>query len=56
MGRFLSFCPTMDMVRKWVVVKWQLKGSVEICSMSSGIFLFKFMMLEDLISVFSSGP
>lgn len=55
-GRFLSFRPTVDMVRKWVALKWRLKGSVEIYAMSGGIFLFKFTMPEDLVSVLSTGP
>lgn len=55
-GCFLSFRPMMDMVRRWVSTKWCLKGSVEICAMASGHFLFNFTASKYLISVLSSGP
>lgn len=55
-GRFLSFRPTVDMVKRWALTKWNLKGSVEVCTILGGIFLFKFTTMEDLISILSSRP
>lgn len=55
-GHFLSFRPMVDMVRRWAMAKWRLKGSVDICAMAGGIFLFKFTTSENLILVLSSSP
>ena len=39
------------MVRKWVVGQWKLKGSVSTSAMLGSIFLFRFMVVEDLSMV-----
>lgn len=55
-GYFISFHPMVDMVKRWVVAKWHIKGSVAICAMVGGLLLLKFTTLEDLISILSLGP
>lgn len=52
-GRFFSFRPSIDMVRRWAKSCWKLKGSLEVSAMSGGLFLFKFNTEEDLIYVMS---
>lgn len=52
-GRFLAFRLTINMVRRWANARWKLKGSVTISAMPGGLFLFKFMVEEDLIYVLS---
>ncbi|GLJ44722.1 hypothetical protein SUGI_0940410 [Cryptomeria japonica] len=52
-GRFFSFRPSIDMVRRWAKSHWKLKGSVEVSAMPGGLFLFKFNTDEDLIYVLS---
>ncbi|GLJ31245.1 hypothetical protein SUGI_0626520 [Cryptomeria japonica] len=53
-GIFFSLCPTMEMVRKWVLAKWKLKGSVSVSVMPGALFLFKFTVEEDVAMVLSS--
>ncbi|GLJ24106.1 hypothetical protein SUGI_0459810 [Cryptomeria japonica] len=50
-GHFFSFRPSIDMVRRWAKSCWKLKGSLEVSTMSGGLFLFKFNTEEDLIYV-----
>lgn len=44
-GRFLTYRPTIEMVRKWVSTRWKLKGTVEV--VVGVLFLFKFINDEN---------
>lgn len=46
-GSFLSFRPTIGMVRKWVYNRWKMKGSIEVTKMVGSLFLFKISHEED---------
>ncbi|GLJ05866.1 hypothetical protein SUGI_0026910 [Cryptomeria japonica] len=52
-GRFFSFRPSIDMIRRWAKSRWNIKGSMDISAMSGGLFMFKFNNEEDLIYVLS---
>ncbi|GLJ37235.1 hypothetical protein SUGI_0755210 [Cryptomeria japonica] len=52
-GKISSLRPTVEMVRKWVLDKWRLKGSVSVSGMPATLFLFKFTIEEDVVMVLS---
>jgi len=54
-GRFLSYRPTIKMVRKWVSNRWKLKASIMVVAMVRKMFLLKFINEEHQNKIFA-GP
>ncbi|GLJ30867.1 hypothetical protein SUGI_0613630 [Cryptomeria japonica] len=48
-GNLFSLRPTVEMVRKWALTKWKLKGSVIVSAMPGALFLFKFTLEDDVL-------
>lgn len=55
-GKFISFCPNIDLVWKWAKEVWKLKGGLTTSAMKIGLFLFRVSSLEDMHKVVFEGP
>lgn len=50
-GKFFSFQPMVDMVRKWCLARWKLTSLVTVSVMEDALFLFSFTNKEVRLSV-----
>lgn len=55
-GKFLAFRPNIEVVFQWAASTWNLKGSVTINAMPRGIFMFSFVVYEDMLKFLTRGP
>lgn len=54
-GKFLVYYLNIEQVKLWVDFVWTLKGSVSISAMSKSIFLFSFVVYENMLNVLMGG-
>lgn len=54
-GKFFARRPYIYQVWKWASDTWKTKGSVSISAMPKGLFLFTFVILEDMLKVLTGG-
>ncbi|GLJ14044.1 hypothetical protein SUGI_0224600 [Cryptomeria japonica] len=55
-GKFYRNHPNIDVVRRWMGQRWNLRGKVEVASMLNNFFLFSFSNPNDYSKTLSDGP